>query len=200
MNVQSERFRKRTEEILLRLARFEYATRPMMQDALNLGGERNANRILGRLESDNLIRSFRREKKVYTLTKKGAGMIGIDDLKHSREPYVHHILLRGQAWLDLGRPASWQVEQPIKFARYRIVPDAMYTDNIRHHFVEIDRTQRMTVNREKLKAYALLQHLHRQGSKEPPAVHYVTISETRAKKLRKMAEEEKALILISVAD
>jgi hypothetical protein len=198
MNVQSVKFRKRTEQILLRLAKFEYATRPMLQDALSLGGERNANRILGRLESDKLIRSFRREKKVYALTKKGAGMIGIDDLKQAREPYVQHILHRGQTWLDLGRPANWQVERPIKFASYRIIPDAMFTDNIRHHFVEIDRTQRMAVNRDKLKAYALLQHLHRQGSKEPPAVHYVTISETRAKKLRKIAEEEKARIILTV--
>ncbi|PAD35993.1 replication-relaxation family protein [Terribacillus saccharophilus] len=200
MNVQSERFRKRTEQILSCLNSFEYATRPMMQDALNLGGERNANRILGRLESDKLIRSFRREMKVYTLTKKGAAMIGIDDLRHAREPYVQHILLRGQAWLDLGRPASWQVERPIKFVNYRIIPDAMYTDNIQHHFVEIDRTQRMAVNRDKLKAYALLQRIHRQGSKEPPAVHYVTISETRAKKLRKMAEEEKARIIVTVTE
>ncbi|MFS0562638.1 replication-relaxation family protein [Terribacillus sp. 179-K 1B1 HS] len=181
----SRKWTARQEEILLRLSRFGYATRTHLQAAIDLGAERNANRILARLESDGYVKSWRRESKVYGLTAAGAAMIG-EELR--KGGHIEHALLRNDAWLALGKPKDWRIEAGFKFGPRTIIPDAIsQAENLR--VIEIDRKQKAGVNREKLRTYADLQRAYRQHGRVAPEIIFVTITEGRAMMLRKMAED-----------
>jgi hypothetical protein len=167
---------------------FGYATRFHLQEAIDLGAERNANRILSRLESEGLVKSYRRESKVYALTTVGAALIGAES-KTNNSGHIKHSLLRNDAWIALGKPEDWRIEQAFKFGPKRIVPDAVSEANGLLRIIEIDRLQKADVNREKLRTYADLQRAYRQHGRVVPEIIFVTINEGKAMMLRRMAEE-----------
>ena len=69
-----------------------------------------------------------------------------------------HLLLRKEAWLNLYCPDDWQIEVEIFYTtngeRKRINPDVKFKDDEGIlHVVEIDWSQKMKVNEDKLKKY-----------------------------------------------
>ncbi|SET69569.1 Replication-relaxation [Oceanobacillus limi] len=188
------KFQRRTTEILSSLNKLVFATRSQLQTACNLGGVRNANRILARLESDNLIRSIRWQQKIYGLTKEGRELIGEDNKTPFKRRYVEHTILCNEAYLALDMPTDWETEREAsfrgKYGKVRFVSDATFTQGGRRWFVEIDRTQRMTENRKKIETYAELQSVHARAKKRPPYVKFYGIDTARVDRLREMMAEE----------
>lgn len=184
--------------ILSNLDKLVVADGRHLQEICGLGGVRNTNRILHRLESDGYLRSFKRPQKVYALSKRGRELIGSDRKVNGR--YVDHALLRNDAYLALDMPKDWRVEESVKFrsrtGKKRFTPDATCTYNNRLTFVEIDRTQRMSENRKKFALYAEVQQVFRSSRKQPPVVRYYTISGVRAERLRKIAKDYDAHIIV----
>lgn len=184
--------------ILSNLDKLAVADGRHLQEICGLGGVRNTNRILHRLESDGYLRSFKRPQKVYALSKRGRELIGSERKVNGR--YAEHALMRNDAYLALGMPKDWRVEESVKFqsrtGRKRFTPDATCTYNGRLTFVEIDRTQLMSENRKKIALYAEVQQIFRSNGKQPPAVRYYTVSGVRAERLRKIASEENCEIVI----
>ncbi|WP_407268997.1 replication-relaxation family protein [Radiobacillus sp. PE A8.2] len=177
------------------MARLKFATREQLQVINSLGGNRNANRILKEVELDKLIRSFRREQKIYCLTKKGRDMINCDTIPIRREGYVQHTLMANDIFIYKGMPNDWRVEEPTAFktvrGKVKFVPDAVYSESDRTNFIEVDRHQRMNENRNKIKIYSELQSVFRLQKIRPPSLTFYTMTQVRKRRLKKICDEFK---------
>lgn len=99
--IQQKKRIKREEKILLRLDEFNFATRKQLQVAENLGGDRNAQRVLQRMEKDRTISSVRREQKIYYLSNRGKEVIGSNQSKLKRNK-IKHTLMRNDFYIEAG--------------------------------------------------------------------------------------------------
>lgn len=153
-----------------------------------LGGVRNAQRILRRMEVEGLIKSDRYEMKVYYLSHKGRGYIG-GTPQGPKKAHVFHTLMRNDAYIKLGMPKGWTIEQPITWGGHKLIPDATFKNSGEFHFVEIDRTQSIAKNLDKIKRYKELSSVIFGTYSHRPTVVWYTLSETRKRKLRKACEE-----------
>ena len=189
---QQKRKEQRQEEILLSLDNLTYATREQLQIVNNLKGDRNAHRILHRMEKDRLISSIRTERKIYFLSNNGKNIIGSNqgELKKSQ---IKHTLMRNEMYIKLGMPVNWQKEVPVRFneeSRY-LIPDAMYNQGNVFTFIEIDNKQAMTTNFEKIKKYSeLFKAMYHQYGTHPTLIWY-TLSNIRKEKISSACESSK---------
>src|SRR5699024_11804078 len=77
-----------------------------------LGSDRNARKVLFELEEDKLIKSVRRNKKIYFVTNKGNDLIGKGNTRLKRSE-IDHSLMRNDLYIKLGMPDSWKKESRI---------------------------------------------------------------------------------------
>lgn len=184
MLVQQKMKEKREEKILLSLDNMTYATREQLQVVNDLKGDRNAHRILYRMEKDKLISSIRTERKIYFLSNEGKNMIGSTqgDLKKSM---IDHTLMRNELYIKLGMPKNWRKEVPIKFngiEKY-LIPDAMYNQGNHFTFIEIDNKQAMPTNIDKIKKYSeFFKEMYEQYGEHPTLIWRVN-SDAKGKRL-----------------
>lgn len=135
------------------------------------------------MEKDGSIRSHRREFKVYYLSNRGKERIGSNqsDLKQGQ---IKHTLMRNDLYIKLGMPNPWMKEKPLPLGKETIIPDATYIKDGVYHFVEIDNTQTMRTNYEKIKKYAMLSKIMEQQGEKMKLIWY-TVSDVRKVKLEK---------------
>lgn len=189
MMIQQMKRQQREEEILSRLDDLTYATRKQLQAINNLGGDRNAHRILLEMEKDKLINSIRTEQKVYFLSNKGKELIGSNqgELKKS---WITHTLMRNDLYIKLGMPDTWRKEKQVKWGENKLIPDATYMNSGEYHFVEIDNQQTMTKNIDKIKKYKDLSHIIFQQYNHRPTLIWATLSSVRAQKITDACTKE----------
>src|SRR5690625_2842699 len=151
----------RYDRIQLSLAKLTYATREQLQITNNLGGDRNARRILLDMERDGYIKSVRFEKKIYYPV-----------YKRLQRSEIQHTLMRNDLYIKFNRPDDWAKEVPIKQnGEVALIPDAMFTKNGQYHFVEIDNKQSMRTNYDKIKRYAdLFKMIFKQYKHHPTLI------------------------------
>lgn len=181
--LQQAKRQQRDEQIMLSLDNLTYATRVQLQVVNNLGGDRNAQRILQRMEKDGLIKAARYEKKIYYLSNKGKQQIGSNqsDLKKSQ---IMHALMRNDLYIKFGMPADWINENPVKLnGEVFLIPDATYKNGGEYHFIEIDNKQTMATNIDKIKKYKELSHVIFKQFNHTPTLVWYTLSNIRKKKL-----------------
>ena len=184
MLTQTMKKNLRQEKIMLSLDNLNYATRKQLQIINNLGGTRNAQRILQRMEKEGLIKSERLELKIYYLSDKGKQVIGSGKGKLKKSQIIH-TLMRNDLYINLGMPKDWKKEIPLKMNKeVLLIADAMFTQNGVNHFVEIDNKQSMKNNREKILKYSkIFPAIHKQFGHHPVLIWY-TFSEIRKEKLK----------------
>lgn len=184
MLTQTMKKNLRHEKIMLSLDNLNYATRKQLQIINGLGGTRNAQRILQRMEKEGLIKSERLELKIYYLSDKGKQLIGSGkgDLKKSQ---IIHTLMRNDLFIKLGMPKDWKKEVPLKLNKEVIlISDAIFKKNGINHFVEIDNKQSMKNNKDKISKYKeIFPAIYKQFGHHPVLIWY-TLSEIRKKKLK----------------
>lgn len=167
----------RSKEIVLSLAMLDYLTADQIRRIHRLGGDRNTRRVLFDLEKKGLVSSYRLERyKIYHLAKRGRDMAGTDKV---RKPTIHaaHFLLRNEAYIHF-RPVRWQPEPTITWGSHTIRPDAIfYTKEGRRYILEVDVSQPMVENKEKIELYK------RMNARK---VLYVTTSDYRKKVLAEL--------------
>ncbi|OEH53073.1 hypothetical protein AQ616_18730 [Oceanobacillus sp. E9] len=179
---------QRDEQILLSLDKLTYATREQLQIINNLGGDRNAQRILARMEKDKLLLSARLEKKIYYLSNKGKQLIGSAQGILSKKE-VTHALMRNDLYIELGLPKDWRKERPVTWGDKKLIPDATFKRNGEFYFIEIDNQQTMATNIEKIKKYKDLSYIIHQQYNHRPTLIWYTLSEIRKKKLKELCEK-----------
>jgi hypothetical protein len=188
VNLEKE---KREEAILLSLRKCDYLSREQIQRMHNLGKTRNAQRILGNMTK---YLSFFTEdrKKVYYLNSAGREKVQAEKIR-KKTAMIHHYLIRNDLFIQLGRPSSWKNEVKITIpdSKISLVADAAYISNKLHRFVEIDCTQSMSKNREKIKRYQQLSTFNPQF-----ILVWVTTTIFRKKKLESLCSELKCRVYV----
>lgn len=179
---------QRDEQIMSSLDKLTYATREQLQKINNLGGDRNAQRVLSRMEKDKLLLAARMEKKIYYLSNKGKQIIGSNQGKLNKKE-ITHVLMRNDLYIKLGMPSDWKKERPVKWGENKLIPDATFKKSGEFHFVEIDNQQTMATNIEKIKKYKDLSYVIFRQYHHRPTVIWYAVSELRKKKLEKLCVE-----------
>ncbi len=179
---------QRDEQILLSLDSLTYATREQLQVINNLGGDRNAQRILSRMEKDKLLLVARMEKNIYYLSNKGKQIIGSNQGKLNKKE-ITHVLMRNDLYIKLGMPSGWKKERPVKWGNNKLIPDATFKKDGEFQFVEVDNQQTMATNIEKIKKYKELSYVIFQQYNHRPTVIWYASSELRKKKIKDICEK-----------
>lgn len=177
----------RKESILLKLDELGYATRKQLQIICELGGDRNASRILSILEREKAIQSVNRGFKVYSVTYTGKEFIGSPT--HTRKGGMEHTLMRNDLYIELGMPSDWKVEAPIQYNEETMRPDAIYSRGGEWHFVEVDNANTMKNNYEKLQRYKKLSKAIFREYNHTPTIIWKTVTENRKRKLEEHMQE-----------
>lgn len=182
MQSNSLKKQQRFERILFSLKQFDYLTQVQIKEIHNLKGDRNANRILNSMSS--YLSSFRLGlEKVYYLNKNGREYVGHSVIR-KKTPNVEHFLTRNQLWIHMQKPKEWKNEVKIKAGDTSIICDAQtYQGNI-PVFIEVDISQSMQVNKQKIQKYRKLKEL----SKDPFYVVWVTKIDSRRKRISELSQ------------
>lgn len=182
MNSNSLKKQMRMESILLSLSKLDYLTQTQIQSIHDLKSPRNANRILNSMS--DYLSSFRLGlEKVYYLNKNGREFVNQPTVR-KKTPNVEHFLTRNQLWIYMQRPKNWKNEAKVIVGDSSIVCDAQtYQGNI-PVFIEVDISQSMQVNKQKIQKYRKLKEL----SKEPFYVVWVTKIDSRRKRISELSQ------------
>lgn len=201
MRMQTHMQINRQMAILATIRKLQFATRRHLMSVHDMGGIRNANRIMKDLFSYTSKVTHNKEY-VYYLNQSGHKLFGEGKVVHHSR--VAHAILRNEAWLHLFCPDDWQIETEIRYIKddkkKKIVPDVKFRDEDRIlHAVEIDRTQKMVVNDKKLKCYEELTKIYKQKYKgKVPVIHFFTITKYREKKLEQLAAKYDVFVKVYV--
>lgn len=204
MNIQSHMKINRQMAILATIRKLQFATRRHLMSVHDMGGIRNANRIMGDLKP-YVSKTMHGKEYVYYLNKEGHAMFG-DDGKVVSRGKLAHALLRNEAWLHLFCPDDWQIETDIRYIKNKekkkIVPDVKFRDEESIlHAVEVDRSQKMKVNEEKLKKYEELTQIYKQKHNgKVPVIHFFTVTKYREKKLEELAAKYDVFVKVYVIE
>lgn len=188
MLAQQVKKQQREEQILMSLDNLTYATRRQLQVINQLGGERNAQRILQRMEKNKCISSIRTEQKVYFLSNRGKEIIGSSQGELNKK-LITHTLMRNDLYIKLGMPERWHKEKPVMWGDDKIIPDATFKRKGEFYFVEIDNRQTMKTNEEKIKKYKDLSKVIFQQYNHTPTIIWYTLSKIRKEKLKEICEK-----------
>lgn len=183
----------RQEEILQSFEVLKFATREQLQRIHDLKSDRNALKILNQMKEYFHIQ-VHNGLNVYYLSKKGRDTIGADiEMKWNTQ--VEHHLLRNELYIHFNCPSDWRVEHEIVFkpkglvmTEKRVIADASFTKNDVFHLLEVDRTQNMTDNKEKIDTYADLFPLLYERFHHNPVIIFYTTTELRRKKLEEFCK------------
>ncbi|EKS8363147.1 MULTISPECIES: replication-relaxation family protein [Bacillus] len=180
--------------ILTSIRKLKFATRRHLMAIHDMGGIRNANRILKDL-SPYVNSTVYKKEYVYYLNKQGRALFD-DTEKIVPTIRLEHSLMRNEAWLYLFCPEDWQIEAPIRYKihdkKKTIIPDVKYRDSDGIlNAVEIDRTQMMNVNSEKMNRYGeFTVYYKNKYSGKVPIIHFFTLTAYRQKTLEQLAVQQ----------
>jgi hypothetical protein len=191
----------RQEEILQSFETLRFATREQLQRIHDLKSDRNALKILNQMKEYFHIQ-VHNGMNVYYLSKKGRETIGSDiEMKWSLQ--AEHHLLRNEFYIHFNCPSDWRVEHEIVFTpkglvtkEKRIIADASFTNRGVFHLLEVDRTQSMAENKEKINLYAELNPLLYDRFGQMPVIIFYTTTELRKGKLEGYCREKNLKCLV----
>lgn len=179
-----------------------YLTTSQLQRIHNLGGLRNAQRIIKDL--DQYLCSTRIDginEKVHYLSKKGREWIS-SKKERKFTSFIPHFILRNQYFIhNRIEWRHWFPEQPkLKIDEDKtLIPDAFCKVDGQWVFLEIDREQDMKKNEKKIEMYLECREKGKFPSKQYggfPKVVFVTTTEYRQKRLRSMMNKLKHDVLL----
>ncbi|KAA0789177.1 replication-relaxation family protein [Bacillus cereus] len=201
MRMQTHMQINRQMAILATIRKLQFATRRHLMSVHEMGGIRNANRIMKDLSSYTSKITHNKEY-VYYLNQSGHKLFGEGKVVHHSR--VAHAILRNEAWLHLFCPDDWQIETEIRYIKddkkKKIIPDVKFRDDDKIlHAVEIDRTQKMVVNEDKLKCYEEFTKIYKQKyNGKVPVIHFFTITKYREKRLEQLAAKYDVFVKVYV--
>jgi hypothetical protein len=180
---------EREEAILLSLRKLDYLKRSQIQKLHDLKGDRNARRVLANMRE--WLSSFRGGdgELIFYLNKKGREKVGAKK-ERSKLSDATHYLMRNDAFIHF-KSTEWANE--LKFEvpnQVTIIPDSYFMTNMRRYFLEVDHTQSMTKNREKIEKYKKLKSINvlQERLRYFPTLIWITTSKTRSKEILKCSE------------
>lgn len=156
-------------------------TRDQIGRYFNLGKKRNANRVLHNLK-DFLTSHRSYYETIYYLN--GLGKVYVECEKvRKKGGHMQHVIMRNETWLFYKSPHDWKNEVKISDGTTSIVADSVFSSNGFKHFLEVDNTQTIKENREKIKRYQLLFESVANQIGYYPTLVWITTTELRRKQL-----------------
>jgi hypothetical protein len=174
--------------ILSKLSLLDYLTRSQIQFINDLGGDRNAQKILK--DMSDYISHFRDGENIYYLNAKGRSIVG--GKPRSKTLQARHYIMRNYIYIAFGQPDTWQSEQRMELKmkdnkKITVVADALFYDVEKTlYVVEADHTQKMIKNEKKVEKYRQLIDLGAIGKKTK--FIWITTTEYRREKLKRLCE------------
>ncbi|WP_160045663.1 replication-relaxation family protein [Paenibacillus sp. USDA918EY] len=183
----------RWTEILSSFDSFGFLTTSQVQRLHNLGGVRNALRIL--TDMKEYLHSYREGETVWYLNAAGRRTIGSETIR-KRNQATRHIIMRNEVYIAR-RPELWRPEYAVKWDGKEIVCDALFRTGKEYTFVEVDLTQTMAANERKITAYKELRDSGRWQARYGnfPTVLFVTTSEYRKGRINDMSGDLKMEVM-----
>lgn len=176
---------------MLSLETYGFLSTSQMQKIHELGSYRNACRVLKNMK--DFMNVKRLTENVYYLNRKGREFLGSDQKVLNANMQIEHILMRNELLIYM-KPKKWQIEQPVIDGKGNVLvrPDALFEFD-KWMFVEIDNTQKMTINKRKIEKYAQLKGsnlLHNSLGYFPQLV-FLTKSDKRKERLVRLCRDAK---------
>ncbi|AYP68760.1 hypothetical protein BpsS36_00054 [Bacillus phage vB_BpsS-36] len=180
---------ERQESILLSLKRLDFLNRDQLQRLHRLGKVRNANRILSELSL--YLQSFREGyQSIYYLSKLGREYVDSQKVRRKNQ-FVNHVIMRNDYFLHVGAPSSFKNEIKLTDGVDTVIVDAIYKKDNRYIMLEVDSTQKMKANREKVNKY---KSIMKRGAVQQswgyfPHIVWLTTTELRRKQLKELCKD-----------
>jgi hypothetical protein len=184
MRQVQQRKLQREEAILSSLKKLDYLSRGQIQLMHDLGGDRNARRVLANLS--DFVANFRGEsgESIFCLNRAGRERVGAEVVRQKTNQ-VNHFLMRNDFYIRF-LPEDWKNEMKMSVKDVvTVIPDAYFRYEMRRHFLEVDHLQHMHKNREKIEKYRKLKETgaFQEKLKYFPRLVWVTMAESRKKQL-----------------
>jgi Replication-relaxation len=207
---RAELKQQRIERLLSTIDKLGVATIRQLQKIHDLGGYRNACRVVAELKP--YLHEVRTNEKIVYLNKEGRQLIG-STKEIKKTPMMEHMLLANDVYIYFGCPVDWKTEYRFEVAeavsgvdivvngitpvtKKTLVSDAVFTRQGYLHIIEIDRTRHMVDNVKKIQKYKEMLPAIRKQYSLMPKLYFFTTTEDRKKKLE--AELNKRGILHEV--
>lgn len=135
---------------------------------------------------EQYLNSFRDGENIYYLNKEGRERVNATRVL-KKTTQARHYIMRNSLYIAYDCPSTWKNE--IKFEvpkQVRVIADAYFIKDKRYHIVEVDHTQKMAKNKNKVERYRKLMELG--VFEEPPLFIWITTTELRSKQLTELCE------------
>lgn len=132
------------------------------------------------------LNSFRDGENIYYLNEEGRERVAATKIL-KKTAQTRHYIMRNTLYIAYGCPTTWKNE--IKFelkGQVSVITDAMFTMNKQYHLIEVDHTQKMVNNKNKIERYRKLFEL--AAFEKRPKLIWITTTELRRKQLTKACE------------
>lgn len=191
LNLQRE---NRIQDILSSLKTLDYLCTSQLQKLHDLGGDRNARRVMSGLSK--YVSNFRDFENIYYLNKAGREYIG-GGRELKKLSTVDHYLMRNDFYIK-NLPEEFYPERIIKVGKLEIKPDAWIKLRGGYYFLEVDNTQRMVKNKLKAEKYKKLRDTgaFQQQYGYFPRILWVTKLPSRKKLLKELMGDLKHTIIL----
>jgi hypothetical protein len=179
---------EREERILLSLKKLDFLNRSQLQEIHQLGGKRNANKTLARL-NDYLLSWRLSNETIYYLGKKGRVYTQCNKVRR-KTPKIEHYLMRNDFYIFAGQPDYWKNEMKMSDGTNTLICDACYKEGDTFHVLEVDYAQTMRDNKVKAQKY---QSMFQKGIVEKklgyfPIIVWYTTTEYRREVLKELSQ------------
>jgi hypothetical protein len=177
----------RQEQILLSLKKLDFLNRSQLQRLHRLGGVRNTNKTLKKLSP--WLHSYREGyESIYFLNPEGREYVHSEKVRRKNQ-FVNHVIMRNEMFIHFKCPVDWKNEIRVSDGKHSVICDALFTANLRKHFLEVDSIQKMKVNREKIEKYTAMRAALEQKLGYFPTIVWLTTTELRRKQLQELCKD-----------
>ncbi|WP_380630330.1 replication-relaxation family protein [Saccharococcus thermophilus] len=152
----------------------------------DLKSKRNTSRVLQ--EMSEYLHHFRDGENIYYLSAKGRERVNCKKVC-KKTPQARHYIMRNSIYIAFGSPDTWRNEIKLGVKEDRkthIIADALFIKDGRYHIVEVDYTQKMITNKQKIEKYKKL--IECGVFQQKPFFIWITTTEYRRRELQKLME------------
>lgn len=170
------------DEILCSLKKLSYLSRSQIQILHKFKSTRTTNKVLKDMEQ--YLSSFRDGENIYYLNKEGRERVNSTKVL-KKTIQARHFIMRNSIYIAYGCPSTWQNEMKLEVKnKVKIISDALFQRDKRYYVVEVDHTQKMVKNRNKIERYRKLIELN--VLEKPPFFIWITTTNYRKKQIEKL--------------
>jgi len=166
------------------LKKQDFLNRDQLMKIHRIKSVRNANHVLKNLSP--YLSSFREDSNptIYYLNKEGRKYVNCEKIRRKNK-FVNHYLMRNDFYIYMGYPHEWENEMKVSDGTFEVICDSYFKKDGKYHFLEVDCTQKMSVNKKKIEQY---KGLMREGKLTKklgyfPKLMWLTTTELRRKQL-----------------